>query len=77
MILVLPLEEYILSFHHSTKVGNLKLRDDLSTSVIADLIAGPLFYHLVVVAQVDQTLSNDPIEQLTRTILDGITPKSS
>lgn len=54
-----------------------EIRDDLATSVIADLIAGPLFYHLVVVAQVDQTLSNDLPEQLTHAILDGIARKQS
>jgi AcrR family transcriptional regulator len=49
-----------------------ELREDLSFTILADMFAGPIFYHLTVLALVEPNLSDDVPELLTQAILRGI-----
>ena len=49
-----------------------ELREDLPFTILADMFAGPLFYHLTVLALVEPNTSEDVPELLTQAILRGI-----
>jgi AcrR family transcriptional regulator len=49
-----------------------ELREDLPFPILADMFAGPIFYHLTVLALVESNLSDDVPELLTQAILKGI-----
>jgi AcrR family transcriptional regulator len=49
-----------------------ELREDLPFTVLADMFAGPIFYHLTVLALVEPNQPDDVPELLTQAILKGI-----
>ena len=49
-----------------------ELREDLPLTILADMVSGPLFYHLTVLALVEPDVSDDVPELLTQAILRGI-----
>ena len=49
-----------------------ELREDLPFTILADMFAGPLFYHLTVLALVEPNQSEDVPDLLTQAILRGI-----
>ena len=49
-----------------------ELREDLPFTILADMFAGPIFYHLTVLALVEPSTSDDVPELLTQVILRGI-----
>lgn len=55
---------------HARKRG--ELREDLPFTILADMFAGPLFYHLTVLTLIEPNQSEDVPELLTQAILRGI-----
>ncbi len=49
-----------------------ELREDLPFTILADMFAGPLFYHLTVLALVEPNQSENVPDLLTQAILRGI-----
>jgi AcrR family transcriptional regulator len=49
-----------------------ELREDLPFTILADMFAGPIFYHLTVLAPVELDTSKNMPELLTQAILKGI-----
>jgi AcrR family transcriptional regulator len=49
-----------------------ELREDLPFTILADMFAGPIFYHLTVLALIEPNQSEDVPDLLTQAILRGI-----
>lgn len=49
-----------------------ELREDLPFTILADMFAGPIFYHLTVLSLAEPNMSDDVPELLTQAILRGI-----